>query len=64
MNTKICQDCLFFKSNSDRQKICQKKGYIVELMDHCPLGITLEDIKNIETLCEIDGKYGVLYVLK
>lgn len=62
MKTQICQDCLFLKSNTNRQKFCQKKGYLIELMDICPLGITLEDIENIELLCKKDEESGILYL--
>lgn len=62
MNIKVCEDCLFIGVNYEHKRFCKKKGYLIDLMDYCPLGITMQDIEHIEALCEHDRKCGVMYV--
>lgn len=60
MEQKICQDCLFFKYNKNRRGLCEKQhNYYIDMLDHCPLGITIEDIERIDKLCLQDVKNGI-----
>lgn len=63
MKTRICSDCLYYKSmpsNGVRKTrcVCELEHRVPERIESCPIGITMDDINKME---EYERNYERIY---